>query len=364
MDLTVTQQGMFNATGNAIILPLRGGVDWMRVYNYTASNFVSGAGPASAGKVYNWFSGMAPGDGFVSQNNAGATADLLTTSAALAVGGFTFLDSSLQVPGPSIAYSAGTNATPPVITVVSTAALSTGNIVRITTSATANNASGIDYSIEVLSPTTFSLRNMSAPGSVFGAGTFRVIAFDPIFYPRDRIIGNITPGLTTVISTTVDHGYLPGDLVRLSFPGGSNAPALWGNYGVLDQQIFTVLSVTPASAGVAASFVINANTTGFGAFVWPVVANVPFSYPQVFAFGYYVDSTVPTVPAYPSTNPNQLFDATINKAFIGMQLAAGANSPGGQSAAQSGRAAADVIFWQAGTCFSVNTIQPLALADL
>lgn len=355
MDLTVTQQGRFVATGNNIILPLRGGVDWMTVYNYTQSNFASGAGTGTNATSFRWFAGMAPGDGFVSIFNAGATANLQTTSAALAVGGFTFLDSSLQVPGPSIAYSAGTNATPPVITVVSTAALATGNIVRITTSATANNASGIDYSIEVLSPTTFSLRNMSAPGSVFGAGTFRVIAFDPIFYPRDRVIGNITPGATTVISTTVDHGYLPGDLVRLSFPGGSNAPALWGNYGILDQQIFTVLSVTPASAGVAASFVINANTTGFGAFVWPVVANVPFSYPQVFAFGYYTDATVVTVPAFPQTNPNQLFAATVNRAFIGMQLTAGAQSPGGQ--------AGDDIFWQAGTVFSTN-IQPLTLNDI
>ncbi len=355
MDLTVTQQGRFTATGNNIILPLRGGVDWMRVFNYTASNHASGAGPASAGKVYNWFSGMAPGDGFVSQNNAGATADLLTTSAALGVGGFTYLDSSLQIPGPSIAYTAGTNATPPVITVASTAALATGNIVRITTSATTNNASGIDYSIEVLSPTTFSLRNMSAPGSVFGAGTFRVIAFDPIFYPRDRVISRITAGSTTVIATTVDHGYLPGDLVRLSFPGGSNASSLWGNYGVLDQQIYTVIAVTAASAGNPATFTINADTTGFGNFVWPVVANVPFTYPQVFAFGYYTDATVSTTPAYPQTNPNQLFDATVNKAFIGMQLTAGITSPGGQ--------ANDVIFWQAGTVFSTS-IQPLSLSDI
>lgn len=356
MDLTVTQQGFFLATGNNIILPLRGGVDWMRVYNYTQSNFASGAGTGTNAVQFYWQLGMAPGDGFVTINNAGATANLQTTSAALAVGGFTYLDSSLQVPGPSIAYSAGTNATPPVITVVSTAALATGNIVRITTSATANNASGIDYSIEVLSPTTFSLRNMSAPGSVFGAGTFRVIAFDPIFYPRDRVISRITAGSTTVIATTVDHGYLPGDLVRLSFPGGSNASALWGNYGVLDQQVFTVIAVTAATAGNPATFTINADTTGFGNFVWPVVANVPFTYPQVFAFGYYTDATVVTVPPYPQTNPNQLFDATVNRAFIGMQLTAGAQSPGGQ--------ADDTIFWQAGTTFSPNTIQPLTLADI
>lgn len=356
MDLTVTQQGMFTATGNNIILPLRGGVDWMTVYNYTQSNFASGAGTGTNATSFRWFVGMAPGDGFVSIFNAGATANLQTTSAALGVGGFTFLDSSLQVPGPALAYTAGTNATPPVITVASTAALATGNILRITTSATANNASGIDYSIEVLNGTTFSLRNMSAPGSVFGAGTYRVIAFDPIFYPRDRVITRISAAANAVIATSVDHGYLPGDLVRLSFPGGSNASTLWGNYGILDQQIFTVIAVTAATAGNPATFTINANTTGFGAFVWPVVANVPFSYPQVFAFGYYTDATVVTVPPFPQTNPNQLFDATVNRAFIGMQLTAGVQSPGGS--------AADVIFWQAGTTFGVNTIQPLTLADI
>lgn len=353
MDLTVTQQGNFVATGNAIILPLRGGVDWMRVYNYTQSNFASGAGTGTNGVQYYWQSGMAAGDGFVTINNAGATAVLQTTSAALAVGGFTYLDSSLNIPGPIIAYSAGTNATPPVITTASTAALSTGNIVRVTSSATASNASGIDYSIEVLNGTTFSLRNMSAPGSVFGAGTFRVIAFNPLFYPRDRIISRISAAAQAVIATTVDHGYQVGDLVRLSFPGGTNAATLWGNYGALDGQIFTIVAVTAATAGNPATFTINANTTGFGAFVWPVVANVPFTYPQVFAFGYYTDATTVTTPAYPVTNPNQLFDATINTGFIGMQLNAGAQSPGG--------ALNDVIFWQAGTTFSPNTIQPLLL---
>ena len=155
----------------------------------------------------------------------------------------------------------------------------------------------------------------------------------------------------------MDHGYQVGDLVRLSFPGGTNASTLWGNYGALDQQIFTIVAVTASNGTTAATFTINANTTGFGAFVWPVVANVPFSYPQVFAFGYYTDATTVTTPAYPVTNPNQLFDATFNTGFIGMQLAAGAQSPGGSVNGGVG----DVIYWQAGTTFSPNTIQPLLL---
>lgn len=353
MDLTVTQQGNFVATGNAIILPLRGGIDWMRIYNYTQSNFASGAGTGTNGVQYYWQSGMAAGDGFVTLNNAGATAVLQSTSAALTVGGFTYIDSTLNNPGPLVAYSAGTNATPPVITTASTANLSTGNIVRIVSSATAYNASGIDYSIEVLNGTTFSLRNMSAPGSVFGAGNYRVIAFNPIFYPRDRVISRISAAAQAVVATTVDHGYQVGDLVRLSFPGGTNAAALWGNYGALDQQIATVVAVTAATAGNPATFTINVNTVGFGAFVWPVVANVPFTPAQVFAFGYYTDATTVTVPAYPIINPNQLLDATVNTGFIGMQLAAGAQSPGGSIG--------DVVYWQSGTTFSPNTIQPLLL---
>lgn len=345
MDLTVTQQGRFTGTGSAIILPLRGGVDWMRVYNYTQSNFASGAGTGTNAKQFAWFSGMAQGDGFVSINNAGATADLLTTSSALNAGGFTYLDSSLQIPGPVVAVSAGTNATPPVLTVVSTSGLSTGNIIRLTSSATASNAAGFDYSIEVLSPTTFSLRNMIAPGSVFGASSYRLIAFDPIFYPRNRVICNMTAASQCSIRTTVDHGYLVGDQIRLSIPAG------YGNYSSLNGVQAVVTSVTNASPGVGASFTINVDTTGFGTFAIPSVAATPYTPAQVQAIGYYTDSTVTTNPAFPTTNPNNVFDAVQNRAFIGMQLAAGAQSPGGQ--------AGDVIYWQAGTVFSPNTIVPL-----
>lgn len=350
MDLTVTQQGNFVATGNAIIIPLRGGVDWMRVWNFSSLSAPVGA----AGQSFYWQSGLPAGDGLVTVYNAGATADYTTTAGNLGVGGFTYIDSSMNIPGPLVAYSAGTNATPPVITTASTANLSTGNIVRIVSSTTANNASGIDYSIEVLSGTTFSLRNMSAPGSLFGTGNFRVIAFNPLFYPRDRVITNISAAAQAVVSTSVDSGYQVGDLVRLSFPGGTNATTLWGNYGQLDQQIATVVAVTPATAGNPATFTINVNTTGYGAFAWPVVANVAFTYPQVFAFGFYTDATTVTTPAFPVTNPNLLLDATFNTGFIGMQLAAGSTqNPGG--------AVGNIMGWQAGTTFNPNTIQPLVL---
>ena len=351
MDLTVTQQGMFTATGNAIVLPLRGGVDWMRVYNYTQSNFASGAGGASTGVQYYWQLGMAPGDAFVTLNNAGATATLNSTAAALVVGGFTYLDSSLQIPGPIVAITSGTNATPPVMTVVSTAGLATGNIVRLTSSATASNASGFDYSIEVLSPTTFSLRNMIAPGSVFGASSYRLIAFDPIYYPRNRVVSNITAATQAVISTTVDHGYLVSDIVRLNIPAG------YGNYSNLNGLQATVVAVTAAVDGVhplpgtPATFTVNINTIGFGTFAIPSVANTPYTAAQVEAIGGYTDITVVTTPPYPIINPNSLLDATFNRAFIGMNLAPGITSPGGS--------VNDVIFWQSGTTFSPNSIAPL-----
>lgn len=339
MDNTVTVQGSFIGTGNAIILPIRCGIDWMSVYNYTEANVITG----SHGVKYFWQNGLAANDGFVTLRNAGGTADLLTTSAQLAVGGFTLIDSSIQTPGPIVAYTAGTNATPPVITVASTAALSTGNIIRLTTSATAFNASGLDYTIEVLSGTTFSLRNMIAPGAVFGAGTYRFVAFNPIFYPRARVISRISAAAQAVIATTVDNGYTVGQSIRL------NIPSLFGAYAALNGQVFTVVATTAATAGNPATFTINANTTGFGTFTWPAVASVPFTPAEAIPVGDYTDATIVTVPV---TTPNQLSDATLNTAFLGMQLAAGITSPGGSLN--------DVIYWQAGVVFS-NNIQPLVL---
>jgi hypothetical protein len=340
MDNTVTLQGSFVGTGNIVYLPFECGVDWIRVYNYTQSNTPTD----SYGVQYNWFNGMAANDAFVSLYNAGATAITQTTAAALAVGGFTYVNSSLNLPGPIVAYTAGTNATPPVLTVASTAGLATGNIVRITSSATAYNASGLDYSIEVLSGTTFSLRNMIAPGAVFGAGTYRLIAWNPIFYPRARVITKISAAAQAVVQTSVDSGYQVGQQVRL------NIPALFGAYSALDStagmsQSYTVVAVTAATPGNPATFTINANTTGFGAWAWPAVANVPFTPAQVIPIGGYTDNTIVTVPV---TTPNQLTDATVNTAFMGLQLQPGITSPAGSIG--------DVIYWQGGVTFNNNVL--------
>jgi hypothetical protein len=340
MDNTVTLQGSFVSTGASVYIPLRCGVDWFRVYNYTQSNFAS-AGNANTNIVQaNWFFGMAPNDGFITINNAGGTANYQSTAAALTVGGFTFVDSSVQTPGPALAYTAGTNATPPVITVASTAGLSTGNIVRLLSSATAFNASGLDYTINVINGTTFSLINMIAPGAVFGAGTYSLITYNPIFYPRDRVISNITSAAQAVITTTVDHGYQVGQQVRLVIP------PLFGAFNALNGLQATIVAVTQHT------FTVNVSTLGFAAFAWPAVASVPFTPAQVVPIGEYVDSTIVTNPAYPITSPNQLSDATINTAFIGMLLAGGVQSPAGQ--------ADDKIYWQGGRVFN-NNVQPIVL---
>ncbi len=351
MDNTIITQGSFISTGQAAFLPIRSDIDWMEVYNYTESNALSGAATGVHGVRYYWQRGLAANNAFVTMRNAGGTADFNTTAAALQVGGFTLIDSSIQLPGPSVAYSAGTNAAPPVITAGASdvALLNTGSIVRVTSSATAFNASGLDYSVEVLSGTTFSLRNMIAPGAIFGAGTYRLIAFDPIFYPRNRVICNMSAASQCVIATTVDHGFQVGDQVRLNIPAG------FGNYSNLNGQQAVVVAVTAASAGNPNTFTVNVDTTGFGSFAWPAVAAVPFTPAQVEVIGGYTDSTIVTVPAYPITNPNNVMDATVNKAFIGMRLAAGITSPAGT--------VGQTIYWKAGKSFSTS-IQPLVLADL
>lgn len=349
MSNTIIIQDSFVSTGQATYLPIRSDIDWMSVYNYSEANATSGVATGVHGVEYFWQRGLAVNDGFVKLRNAGGTADFTTTSASLVVGGFTLIDSSLQLPGPILAYTAGTNATPPVITVASTASLNTGDIVRLTTSATAPNASGLDYSIEVLNGTTFSLRNMIAPGAVFGAGTYRLMAFNPIFYPRNRVISNMTAATQSVISTTVDHGFQVGDQVRLNVPSG------FGSYSNLNGLQVVVVAVTAATGGTANTFTVNVDTTGFGVFAWPAVALVPFTPPQVEVIGYYTDATIVTVPPFPITNPNNVLDATVNRAFLGMRLAAGPTSPAGT--------AGQVIYWRAGKSFS-TTIRPLLLADL
>jgi|SRR5579859_554775 len=317
---TVLQQGSFVSTGAATTIQVRSGVDWIRTYNYTqiAANAVT------TGYEFYYQFGMPAGGGLEYQSNGAGTAINLI---ALAAGtGFTIVDSSLNVPGPAVIVTGSSNVVRPIVTTGNTAGLATNSVVRLTNLTGQANLSGYDFTIDtIVANTSFRIANAlaNAPGAVATAGFYRIIPFDPLYYPTKRNIVNITQAAQAVVTTSVNHGYVPGMSVRLS------VPAAFG----MTQADGLLVNITAVTLG---TFTVNLDTTAFTAFVFPGAAAVPFTPASCQPVGEETDQF---------SNPNLLDDATVNTAYIGVQLAAGANSPAGQ--------AADVIYWLAGKSFNI-----------
>lgn len=333
MDFTIIQQGRFTSDGSAKVLQIRSDVDWMKVYNIT----VAAANQTTAvGVEYYWQRGFPQGAKWsYFKSNAAAAANL---SQYLTSNGFYLIDSSLQAPGQlnngSTGVSAVSTAAIPVATVGSTAGMAAGSVVRMINIPGAQQLGGIDFTVgyNTFSGTTFSLDYMSQLGAAGTAtGKFRVIPFDPIFYPRRRFISKITQAAQAVVTLTVTHQYKVGQLVRFVVPA---------EYGMVEmdglQGTIVAIDTTTTSGN---SITVNIDSSAFTAFAFPVSASVPFSPAEVVPVG---EDTAEAL----SAGVDILTDATINQAYLGMLLTGGASNPGG--------AASDVIYWVAGKSFSVD----------
>ena len=319
---TIILQGSFVASGNNERVVIRSDADWMSVWNYT----VIAAATANFGAYFYWQRGMAANDGIINHFNAAGTEMVLTTAAAGPVGGFTLVDTSGNPLTAAVAITAATNATRPVCNTGNTAGLITGSIVRLYTMTGQQSLAGYDFEIDtVVANTSFRIRYAmaNAPGAAATAGSYRIIRWDPIYYPRWRFIANITRAAAAVVTTTVTHGYTVGQVIRF------NIPAQFGMIQ-LDGLAATITAVT------ASTLTININTAAFAAFAFPLPAAVRFTQATLAPVG----EDTAAVLAVPVA---ALQDAVFNEAILAMDLAAGNTSPAGN--------ANDVLYWTIGKSF-------------
>lgn len=93
----------------------------------------------------------------------------------------------------------------------------------------------------------------------------------PIFNDPLRIIAAITNAFPAVVTTTTDHTYLDGLIVRLVIPPG---------YGMVEaNQLFGTIVVTGTT-----TFEISIDTRYFDPFVLPVTSPDSLQYAQVIPF--------------------------------------------------------------------------------
>lgn len=328
MDGTIIQQGRFTSNGSARTLQIRSDVDWLKVYNTT----VAAANQTTAvGVSYMWLRGFPAGAQWEHlKSNAAAAANL---DQYLTSGGFTLVDSSVQAPGVlNSTITAVSNAAIPVVTNSGTNGLVAGDVVRLINIAGAQQLGGFDFTVgyNTLSTTTFSLDYMSQ--IVAGTtGAWRKINFDPLFYPRRRFITKITQASSAVVTLSVTHGYKVGQLVRFVVPAAYGMVEMDGLQGTI-----TAIDTTTTTGN---SITVNIDSSAFTTFAFPVTGDYPFTAAEVIPVG---EDTAQAL----SAGVDILSDATLNTGYIGIQLAAGANSPAGQNN--------DVIYWIAGKSFSVD----------
>lgn len=339
--------GRFTSTGLNTFIPLPSGVDFMYVLNETVS-YAAGAGSVSEAR---WFLGDAQGQGtrYVKEATVGA----LVPGQFAANTGFFLQNNTINIPGPSTVISAitgggGAHGSPLVltantnglpVTAVAGADVPAG-IVRIFRTVGNLQLQGVDFSVaNVVANTSMDLIFMAGVVNTAGAGTYRVIPFNPYFYPSSRIISKIrvSPAnpLWAQITMTVSHFYTVGQKVRLLVPT-VNATAF--GMTALNGVEATIMLINTADANTLTNTItIDVDVSSFSAFAWPLTTAGVFTPPQVIPVG---ENTAAAL----NLGQNILADATVNQGQIGMLLVAGTASPAG--------VAADSICWVAGKSFN------------
>jgi len=320
---TVIQQGLFTSDGKDKIINLRSDVDWVEVYNLTN---IAASTQWAATKFY-WQRGMDDDDAIVDFH---ATASQISSTSTAAVGyngavyrGISLVDSSDKTPGVPIVVSAGTNATQPVYSTADTGRLVEGSIVRIQNTAH-ENLNGMDFTVDtVVADTSFRLANtlVSAPGVIAGGnGSWRYVAPNATVYnmfnPKKRTVVNITQANPGVVTTSVDHGFTTGQVVRMKIDSAT------GGMVELDNMLVTVTVID------AATFSIGVDTSANTQFLLPGPTLVPFTNSEVIPVGE---------------------QAQENTGFIGMIL--GTSDTAGIALGSPGGTNGDVIKWRAGKSF-------------
>lgn len=363
MDGTIIGQGSFTVGATVVnqIIQIPSGADWMWVRNATRQGTVGGA--SAFGFRYYWQRGFGAGGALVEYYaNGGAvvTGDLLTT------GGFTLYDPSGQTTGAqpllgaAIATTASTNATRPVVSTANTAGVAVGSVVRLSNTAQ-TDVNGIDFVVgAVTANTSFTLLTATnalatAPGAIGGAGFYRLVnnGNSALFYPRRRIVVNITQAINANVGTSVAHGLTVGQEVRFNIPAASGMIQLNGT-SANNYQPAIVMSVVDDY-----NFTINIDTTAFTAFTWPTIAQQPTSFPEVTPVGEDTATSLASVAAQTptiggvqiyNTNSGILADSTVNTGFLGMILGTGGTGAisGAAITGPAGSVAADVVYWVAG----------------
>lgn len=334
-DNTVTLQNTFTSDGLNRVIQIPSGVDWMRVFNRTA------AAQAAADLAYEfyWQRGYTQGTGDVWTKLGTVANDPVTVGALAAPLGFYLYENSDQGIarlGSAVAITATTASTTPVFSTATTTGLTANStIVRVYNLATGQAINGLDFTVGTVNAGvnfTTAVALATSTTTVGGAGSYRIVNYDPLFYPPFRYIFNITQANGAVVRLSVPSGYAVGQKVQFIIPS---------LYGMVELNQMTATITAVNNAGGTQTITVDTDTSAFTAFITPTNALAvngvtrAIVIPDGMDTGYAIAQSV-----------NPLSGSINNTGVLGMLLPGGAASPGG--------ATSDVMYWQAGRVFSSN----------
>jgi len=312
--------GSFTSDGNVRNITLPSGYDTFEMINITD------IGSAAANTHVMRAQGtslMAAGSAYFNPKTSGAATNALETTTT--TGGFTFTtDSGSQAPGAQLTGSALNSAAPGVVSSANTSTLANGNIVRMYNTTGILQIAGMDFTVSSVSAnTSFALTNLDTTQTNLTAGStsnYRIIPFNPRYYPVRRFITNIGASSgSSIITLSVTHGYTVGQAVRIyvpsNFGSGTNPFVQTSTPSTAVTATITAIGATDGS-GFTNTITVNVNSA---AYTWGWPTSATFASGAQVAFVEPVGEAATTVAG--TVNPaNLLDDATRNQSFTGIQI--------------------------------------------
>jgi hypothetical protein len=309
-------RGTFTSTGAAKFLSLPMVPDTIEIWNETKYATTSNHIAISA----IGFAESAAGTAYATASNGTANVGVVLTS-----GGFSFVSAGTYQYGPTLTIS-GIVAATGVVTTTTPHGLSVGDAVLLYGTTGMLQIAGTTTTVTAVgSTTTFTIGNIPTSGFAANAsaGFAKKLLYPDLYVPFVNTITAITTGTTTTISTSLNHSFVVGQEVFFTIPSTSyvNTTPVWGttqldsatyvrNNGVPQQAYIT--SITNAN-----TFVVNVNSTGYGAFTYPTSAQAALgvTFPQVAAIGDSNFGFVLPPPLYPQPTGNTYTNTVYPKAI-------------------------------------------------
>lgn len=313
------------ATPVAVNIPMTDKPDWVIVKNLT--NW--GDTTAITALESEWFSGMTAGS-YIGKSQT-VTTDALASTAG-ASGGFTFVDQTRPPTYAKVAITA-INGTTFVVSTGTTTGISVGDYVRLINVVGAHELSTILFQVTAVSAGVSITLGMGATAASAGLtianGTtgFYQKVYPGFMYPKLSPVLYITQATQAKVYFGRPNDYTPGELVDFQIPTAYGMTQLSNLTGKAPQDAFgnpsgaaRVLTVT--NSATESSIVLDYDTTGFTAFVYPTSATIANGASPAVCFpaGSGVvplngSATIPQSP--PGTNLQDAFD---NRAQYVMNL--------------------------------------------